>query len=779
MLGLSALSFDLSVWDVFGALGAGATLVLPGDGDRRDPGRWLELVRDNEVTIWNSVPALATMFADHVLGVPGAAALPVRLAMLSGDWIPLELPEKLRAIAPDMRVMSLGGATEAAIWSIAYDVGEVEDGWDSIPYGTPMRNQTFHVLDESLDECAVHVTGELYIGGVGLAEGYLGDPEKTAERFVRHPRSGQRLYRTGDLGRWRPEGFIEFLGREDNQVKVGGYRIELGEIEAAMVRHPAVVAAVAAAPGDRHHRRLIGYVVPAADAPDGDRLVEAVTAHLRAELPAYLVPPTLVVLDRLPLTANGKVDRSALPDPAAVATSVAQEDDQAVSAAADLLGRIVRETLGLESVDVGRGFLEVGGDSVRAVQIATRARAEGLAIGLQDLFEQPTLRAAAALAGPRPTGGPATGVPIPLTPHQRTADRAARVRVPVDRSVTAEEVTAAATALLAATPALRLRREEDVQVVTDPEPAYVPVVDLSALPEDRRDRVLTAMLAEMAEELDPAGTVARAAIFDLGAEQAVYWLVHDFAADTASLPLLAERTASLLAGGPPPAPGDAAVEWLRAVDDPSSAPPPPPAEPGELGAARLDETETERLAGVCADAYRMTLAEACFAALVLVLPEPTACQVRVDGRGALPDVDATGHVGQFTLTGSLVAPAGGVPGPDLLLHAKSALRGLGQDTDHAAVGFHFAGVAPLPEEAAGPVLTAAVVDGALSLAWNGPLGGRDATTLAEATAHALRAIADHCAEDGTGVADAADFPLAGLSDGELATVLAGLSDGVR
>ncbi|WP_197043708.1 AMP-binding protein [Saccharothrix sp. NRRL B-16314] len=258
MLGLSALSFDLSVWDVFGALGAGATLVLPRADDHRDPRRWLDLVREHRVTIWNSVPALAGMFTDYA---NGAATVPLRLVMLSGDWIPLDLPDRIRACAPDARVVSLGGATEAAIWSIAYEVGEVEDGWDSIPYGTPMRNQTFHVLDDRMRECPVHVTGELYIGGVGLAEGYLGDPEKTAERFVRHPSSGERLYRTGDLGRWRPEGFIEFLGREDNQVKVGGFRIELGEVEAALAACPGVARAVAATAGDRHNKRLIAAVV--------------------------------------------------------------------------------------------------------------------------------------------------------------------------------------------------------------------------------------------------------------------------------------------------------------------------------------------------------------------------------------------------------------------------------------------------------------------------------------------------------------------------------------
>ncbi|MEV0001654.1 amino acid adenylation domain-containing protein [Micromonospora sp. NPDC050980] len=265
-LGLSSLSFDLSVYDVFGLLGAGGRLVLPRHGSNRDPGHWAELVAAHRVTVWNSVPALAQMLADQVAGggPSGAGALEsVRLFLMSGDWIPVELPGRLRELAPCCLPVSLGGATEASIWSIFHEIDAVDPGWESVPYGRALRNQSFHVLNDRWQECPVWVTGELFIGGVGLADGYWRDEEKTAARFVTHPVTGERLYRTGDLGRWRPDGTIEFLGREDFQVKVGGYRIELGEIEAALTRHPGVTAAVAAAPGDRHHRRLVAYLVPA------------------------------------------------------------------------------------------------------------------------------------------------------------------------------------------------------------------------------------------------------------------------------------------------------------------------------------------------------------------------------------------------------------------------------------------------------------------------------------------------------------------------------------
>ncbi|TPQ17731.1 AMP-binding protein, partial [Streptomyces sporangiiformans] len=171
----------------------------------------------------------------------------LRLVMLSGDWIPLSLPDRIRDVAPHGQVISLGGATEASIWSIWHPVGELDPAWPSIPYGRPLANQTFHVLDAELCPVPTWVPGELFIGGVGVARGYWGDPGKTAERFLSHPVTGERLYRTGDLGRYHPDGTIEFLGRNDHQVKINGYRIELGEIEAKLTTHPGVKDAVVTA----------------------------------------------------------------------------------------------------------------------------------------------------------------------------------------------------------------------------------------------------------------------------------------------------------------------------------------------------------------------------------------------------------------------------------------------------------------------------------------------------------------------------------------------------
>ncbi|MFC9331201.1 amino acid adenylation domain-containing protein [Kitasatospora sp. NPDC057015] len=262
VLGLADLGFDLSVYDIFGPLGVGGALVLPDPRRRSDPSHWAELIASHGVTLWNSVPALMQMLSSYLASEPGRELPTLRLALLSGDWIPLTLPDEITERLPGLQVVGLGGATEAAIWSVHHVYAGLRPDWRSIPYGRPLANQGFRLLDEQLRDRPVHAVGELYISGDGLALGYLGDPETTAQRFVRHPIDGQRLYRTGDFGRYLPGGEIEFLGREDTQVKIRGHRIELGEIEAALLEHPAVAAAGAVLDGAHADRGLLAVVEP-------------------------------------------------------------------------------------------------------------------------------------------------------------------------------------------------------------------------------------------------------------------------------------------------------------------------------------------------------------------------------------------------------------------------------------------------------------------------------------------------------------------------------------
>lgn len=389
VLALSNLNFDLSVYDIFGLLASGGTIVMPEAGRSRDPAHWLELMRRERVTVWNTVPALMQMLVEYVSGRDDAMPQSLRLVLLSGDWIPLDLPEKIQAMIDDVRVIGLGGATEASIWSNLYPIEAVRPEWKSIPYGKPMANQRLYVLNQLFEACPDWVPGQLYIAGIGLAKGYWRDEKKTADSFIRHPRTDERLYRTGDLGRYLPDGTIEFLGREDFQVKIRGHRIELGEIEAALKQHPVVREAVVATIGDDwDSKRLAGYVVADQEKVDKDEM----DRFLRQKLPDYMVPSTITVLDKIPLTSNGKADRQALPVPEEAATkrgkiTISPRTQMEVS-----LAHIWAEVLNINRVGIYDNFFELGGDSLLAVQFVSQVhQVLQVALSLRELFESPNI----------------------------------------------------------------------------------------------------------------------------------------------------------------------------------------------------------------------------------------------------------------------------------------------------------------------------------------------------------------------------------------------------
>ncbi len=258
VLGVSRLSFDLSVYDIFGTLAAGACLVLPEGNEVLNPAAWTDLMARNGVTIWNTVPALGQLLCE-AFEEKGIRDNALRLAIFSGDWIPVSLPGRLSKCAPNVRVIAMGGATEASIWSNFHEVLPEDADRASIPYGRPLANQGFAVLDRHMADRPDWASGRLYITGRGLAKGYLNDPQKTAERFVSH--EGQMLYDTGDMARYQPDGTLEFLGREDTQVKVHGLRVELGEIESAIKEHVGVGnAAVVARTGQNGEQVLAAFL---------------------------------------------------------------------------------------------------------------------------------------------------------------------------------------------------------------------------------------------------------------------------------------------------------------------------------------------------------------------------------------------------------------------------------------------------------------------------------------------------------------------------------------
>ncbi|MEU8553161.1 amino acid adenylation domain-containing protein [Streptomyces anthocyanicus] len=401
---LSALDFDLSVYDVFGLLAAGGSLLLPTEDQRREPARWPDLMDRYGVTVWNTVPALLDLLldADGQEGREGRRIAGLRTALVSGDWIGLDLPARLRArTGRSCAFVAMGGATEAAIWSNTLTVTEPDPRWVSIPYGRPLTGQHYRVVDRDGRDCPDWTPGELWIGGAGLARGYLADPARTAEKFVE--RDGRRWYRTGDLGRFRDDGLLEFLGRLDSQLKIAGHRIEAGEVEAALEAHPAVARAAALAVGERTARRLVAFVVPHEPPPadeaepvENPGLTEDLLGLLAERVPVYAVPSRILSLPALPLTANGKVDRAALTGlagPEAVSTVAEPPRGETETA----LAALWHACLPHGSPDRNANFFTAGGDSLTALRLLTAIeRRFGAAVPARRFFAAPTIAALAA-----------------------------------------------------------------------------------------------------------------------------------------------------------------------------------------------------------------------------------------------------------------------------------------------------------------------------------------------------------------------------------------------
>ncbi|GAA2879562.1 non-ribosomal peptide synthetase [Streptosporangium fragile] len=394
-LALSALDFDLSVFDIFAPLSCGGAVVTVDEARRRDAAAWVHQVRVHGVTVLNCVPSLLDMLLVAAERDPLGPGL--RAVLLGGDRVGADLPARLAAQVPGCRFAGLGGTTETAIHSTVCEVagGRVPDGWTSIPYGTPLRNVRCRVVDVQGRDCPDWVAGELWIGGAGVAEGYRGDPGRTADRFVEA--AGLRWYRTGDRARYWADGTIEFLGRADHQVKIRGFRIELGEVEAALAEHPAVRHATALVARAGSVPRLCAVVVAA-----GGTGEDALKAHAAERLPVHMVPDRIAVIGELPLTANGKVDRRAL---AALveARADAPEHVEPVTPVQKVIAHVWSRALEVDRVGLADDYFLLGGDSVLATVIVGRLR-EALdtdAISVHDVLQSLTVaRLAETLTGP-------------------------------------------------------------------------------------------------------------------------------------------------------------------------------------------------------------------------------------------------------------------------------------------------------------------------------------------------------------------------------------------
>ncbi|MFF1717787.1 amino acid adenylation domain-containing protein [Streptomyces sviceus] len=385
--------FDVTVREVFWPLLAGASIVVADPDGHRDPAYLAETIATENITITHFVPSGLKVF----LGEPGAAACTsLRRVVCGGEALPAELQAWFSSVL-DADLFNVYGPTEAAV-DVTSMLCPKKPEPGPVLIGRPVWNTRLYVLDEQRRQLPPGVTGELYLAGVQLAEGYLGRPDLTAERFVDDPYGGPgaRMYRSGDAARWRADGAIEFFGRLDHQVKIRGFRVELGEIESVLLRDGQLSQAVCLVredtPGDQ---RLVAYVVSAHDtAPDLDKL----RAQAESVLPDYMVPSAFVVLERLPLTANEKLDRGALPRPD---SQVARAGREPATAGEILVAELFTELLGLREVGVEQHFFTSGGNSLLASRLINDLHERsGVRLRIRQLFADPTVGAIAGLITP-------------------------------------------------------------------------------------------------------------------------------------------------------------------------------------------------------------------------------------------------------------------------------------------------------------------------------------------------------------------------------------------
>jgi amino acid adenylation domain-containing protein len=385
-------SFDVSVWEFFWPLLAGARLVVACPEGHKDSAYLVNLINEQKITTLHFVPSMLQVFLDEP-GVENCSC--VKRVICSGEALTVTLQERFFANL-GAELHNLYGPTEAAV-DVTYWACERESSSPSVPIGRPIANTQIYILDSHSQPVPIGVPGELHIGGVGIARGYLNRPELTSEKFISDPFSNEpqaRIYKTGDLARYLPDGNIEYLGRVDHQVKIRGFRIELGEIESVLSRHPSVKEAVVLAredtPGEKH---LVAYVVPLRElTPTANDL----RGFLHQNLPEYMVPSAFVLLESLPLSPNGKVDRNALPphDPSA---SIVQETFIPPRTRTEkTLAAVWAEILKVEYIGIHDQFFDLGGHSLLLAQVHRKLRGRfDRELSLVDLFEYPTIAALA------------------------------------------------------------------------------------------------------------------------------------------------------------------------------------------------------------------------------------------------------------------------------------------------------------------------------------------------------------------------------------------------
>ncbi|MDL4819441.1 non-ribosomal peptide synthetase [Actinomadura opuntiae] len=556
-------AFDFSVWELWGPLLHGGRLVVVPYLTSRSPDEFLKLLVDERVTVLNQTPSAFYQLMAADKANPGTE-LALRYIVFGGEALDLGRLEDWYARRPEdaPTLVNMYGITETTVHVsyIALDRAYAATAPGSV-IGIGIPDLRVYVLDDRLQPVPPGVVGELYVAGAGLARGYLNRRALTAERFVADPHGapGTRMYRTGDLGRWRGDGALEYLGRSDQQVQLRGFRIEPGEVQSALTRHEAVSDAAVVVRDDR----LVAYVVTTGEADPAE-----LRAFTGRDLPDYMVPAAVVELDAIPLTANGKLDRKALPAPdfSAKASSRAPR-----TAEEETLAGLFAEVLGLERVGVDDGFFDLGGDSIIAIQLVSRARQSGLVITPRDVFQHQTVEDLAAVA--RPVGEderveaepPGAGVgQIPATPIMRwfqeldgpVSGYSQRMLLQVPPDLGVDRLAAALQTLLDHHDVLRLRVRDGEFEVAEPGAVdaapLVHRVDVTGLEGDALRAVLAEHARAARDRLDPeAGMMAQLVWFDAGpaASGRLLLTLHHLVVDGVSWRILLPDLVTAWAGG--------------------------------------------------------------------------------------------------------------------------------------------------------------------------------------------------------------------------------------
>ncbi|WP_410511181.1 amino acid adenylation domain-containing protein [Paenibacillus sp. BR2-3] len=393
---VTSMCFDLSVYDIFGMLAAGGTIVICPNSHVTNPDELRNLLSAERITFWNSVPTtLHYLVRDLMNREEDYAQYDLRHIFLSGDWIPLELARTFKRYFPGARMTSLGGATEAAVWSIYYPVEQVKEEWTSIPYGKPIDQNYFYILDEALQPVPDGEIGELYIGGIGVARGYINDSSKTEKAFMQDPFRNpavDRMYKTGDLGRMQGDGNIEFLGRCDDQVKIRGFRVEIKEVEKQLLNYPAIRDAVVVPKNAKADKYLCAYLTAGQTVQ-----ISGIRKHLEAVLPAYMIPSVFIMLEQFPLNQNGKVDKKQLPEVSLDSILTDTEYTPCSNSLQQTICKAWERVLGLVNIGINHDFFDIGGTSIEAVTLHTELHLSGIPLSYDDLITHTTVAAQARL----------------------------------------------------------------------------------------------------------------------------------------------------------------------------------------------------------------------------------------------------------------------------------------------------------------------------------------------------------------------------------------------